>query len=153
MNKLTMAALIGAQIATAQPALAADFAASQPERVGAFGGVRVRVPLGGDEGERQIRAGLAVAPTVQGTNLQGERPMRIGEGVEFGYRSGRPLAFSVAGLDVRNPRLGATQDEEEQDQDGDGPNWWLIVGGVVVVTLGVGVLAINSWIDDDRCCE
>jgi hypothetical protein len=48
MKKITIAAFVGAQLATVQPAAAADFAASQPEQVGAFGGVRFRDPLGGD---------------------------------------------------------------------------------------------------------
>ena len=53
--------------------------------MGAFGGLRVRVPLGGDPRERQVRAGLAIAPTVQGGTIGGERRQRIGEGIEFGY--------------------------------------------------------------------
>ena len=82
--------------------------------------------------------------------------MRIGEGVELGYRSGRPLALSVAGMDLSRPRLGSAQDEPAQDEEDEsrgGPSWPLIVGGIVIVTLGVGVLVINSWIDDERCCE
>ena len=86
MKKLMITALLGGQLLiVAQPALAADFAATQPERVGAFGGLRVRVPLGGDPQQRQVRAGLTVAPTLQGANMQGERAMRIGEGVELGF--------------------------------------------------------------------
>jgi hypothetical protein len=130
MRKLMIAALLGGQLlAAAQPALAADFAASEPERMGAFGGVRVRMPLGGSEGQRQVRAGLTVAPTLRGDGIDGERPLHIGEGVELGYRAGRPLSLSVAGMDVGARRLGAA---EEDDDDGP-PTWALIAGGVVIL--------------------
>jgi len=157
MKGLTIAALIGAQIATVQPALAADFSATQPERVGAFGGVRVRVPLGGNPHQRRIRAGLTVAPTLQGAGMEGERPLRIGEGVELGSRSGRPLSLSVAGMDVRGSRLGAGQDqeteEEREDEGGGGPAWWLIVGGVVVVALGLTAYTANRILECERGCD
>jgi len=86
MRKLTIAALITGQILTAAPPVfAADLTASEQPQMGAFGGLRVRVPLGGDPRERQVRAGLAIAPTVQGGTIGGERRQRIGEGIEFGY--------------------------------------------------------------------
>ena len=149
MKGLTIAALIGAQVATAQPALAADFAATQPERMGAFGGVRVRVPLGGNPHQRQIRAGLTVAPTLQGAGMEGERPLRIGEGVELGFRSGRSLSLSVAGMDVRDPRLGAAQDEEEDGNDGVSTVGWIAIGtGVVVLALG----GFYWWVMEESEC-
>ena len=157
MKKLMIAALLSGQVLIGvQPAPAADFAATQPDRTGAFGGLRVRLPLGGREEQRQIRAGLMIAPTLQDSNAQGERALLIGEGVELGYRSGRPLALSVAGMDLSRPRLGSAQDEPtpaEDEESGGGPSWPLIVGGVVIAALGIGALAINEWIDDDRCCE
>ena len=157
MKGLTIAALIGAQIATVQPAVAADFAATQPERVGAFGGVRVRVPLGGNADQRRIRAGLTIAPTLQGAGMDGERPLRIGEGVELGYRSGRPLSLSVAGMSLRGGRLGAGQDqeaeEEAEEEGGGGPSWWLIAGGVVVIALGLTAYTANRILECERGCD
>ena len=157
MKKLMIAALLSGQMLIGvQPAPAADFAAPQPERMGAFGGLRVRVPLGGREDQRQVRAGLTIAPTLQDSNAQGERALLIGEGVEIGYRPGRPLALSVGGVNLNRPRLGSAQDEPapaEEEESGGGLSWPLIVGGVVIATLGIGALAINEWIDDDRCCE
>ena len=48
MRILTMAALVAAQLlAAAQPARAAEFEPSAGQRMGAFGGVRVRLPLDG----------------------------------------------------------------------------------------------------------
>ena len=130
-----IAAVLGGQLLiAAQPAVAADFAAAQPERVGAFGGVRVRVPLGGEAGQRQVRAGLTVAPTLQGASLDGERRLHIGEGVELGYRAGRPLSLSFAGMDVGARRLGAA---EEEDDDNDGPPTWALIAGGVVILVGL----------------
>ena len=94
--------------------------------------------------------------------MQGERPLQIGEGVELGFQSGRPMAFSVAGMDVRGSRLGAGQDqeteEETEDEGGGGPAWWLIVGGVVVVALGLTAYTANrirglrAWLRLTRPC-
>ena len=75
---------------------------------------------------------VTVAPTLHSANMQGERAMRIGEGVELGLRSGRPLALSVAGVEVRQARPGAAQDDETEDEEG-GSSTLLIIGGVVVV--------------------
>jgi hypothetical protein len=133
MKKLMITALLGGQLLiVAQPALAADFVATRPERVGAFGGLRVRVPLGGNLRHRHVRAGLAIAPTRQGVGMQDERALHIGEGIELGYRSSRRLALSVAGVDVRQVRPGAAQDDGTEDEEG-GSSTLLIIGGVVVV--------------------
>ena len=126
--------------------------------MGAFGGVRVRVPLGGNPRQRQIRAGLTVAPTLQGAGMESQRPLRIGEGVELGFRSGRSDDhFPVAGMDVRGSRLGAGQDqeteEEAEDEGGGGPAWWLIVGGVVVVALGLTAYTADKILDCERGCD
>ena len=143
MRKLLMVALVGGQLLpAAQPALAADFAATEPEQVGAFGGLRVRVQLGGDRQQRQVRAGLAVAPTLHGANMAGERPLRIGEGVELGFRGERPLSLTVAGMDVGSRRLGTAQDDGDGEDEGV-PTWAWVAGGVVVV-LGLGVFAFTE---------
>ena len=113
--------------------------------MGAFGGLRVRVPLDGDAQQRQVRAGLTVAPTMQGANMAGERPLRIGEGVELGFRGGRHLSLSVAGMDVSRSRFGAAQENDEHDDDGV-PTWAWVAGGVVVV-LGLGAFAFNEALD------
>ena len=140
MRKLIIAAFLAGQVMTvSQPALAADLAEAEQPRMGAFGGLRVRIPLDGDARQRQVRAGLTVAPTMQGANMEGERPLRIGEGVELGIRGNRPLSLSVAGMDVGSRRLGAAQDDDDGDDDGV-PTWAWVAGGVVVV-LGLGAFA------------
>src|SRR5207253_10274814 len=115
MKKLTIAALVAAQLLpAAQPAFAADFAATQDQRAGVFAGFRLRMPLDGAPRQRQVRAGLAVAPTMHSLGQNGALRFRIGEGMEFGYRSNRPLSFSVAGQDLGRFRLNATEDGQRR---------------------------------------
>lgn len=149
MKKMTIAALLAAQIVSAaQPAFAADLGpAAQEQRAGAFGGLRVRVPLDGAPRQRQVRAGLAFAPTLQRHVADGAVRTQIGEGFEFGYRSGRPLAFSVAGRDLVRSRLGAAQDRERRGLSTG--QILLIAGGVIVVTLGVLTLVAVDEINDN----
>ena len=140
MRNWIIAALLAGQVMTvAHPVLAADLTEAEQPRISAFGGLRVRVPLGGDPQQRQVRAGLTVAPTLHGANMAGERPLRIGEGVELGFRGERPLSLTVAGMDAGSRRLGAAQDDDDGEDDGV-PTWAWVAGGVVVV-LGLGAFA------------
>ena len=94
MKMMTMAALVAAQLlAAAQPALAADLEPIAEQRPGAFGGLRVRLPLGGERRDRQLRAGLALAPTLHSRFASGESRLRIGEGA--GIRHSRARAASA----------------------------------------------------------
>lgn len=115
MKKLTIAALLAGQVlAAAQPAMAADFAEAREQRAGAFAGLRLRMPLDGPQ-RRHVRAGFALAPTLGIREMNGETRTRIGEGLEFGYRTNRPLSFSIAGQDLDRRRFGAAQDDEGND--------------------------------------
>lgn len=144
MTKPIIAALVAGQLmSAAQPALAADLAATGEQRAGAFAGLRLSVPLDGAARERPVRLGLALAPTLRSRNGEGEIRTRIGEGMEFGYRSNRPLSFSLAGRDLS--RLGAAQGD---DSGGGVPTWALIVGGVAV-TLGLAYWGFSEAIDCD----
>jgi len=138
MKKLMMAALLGGQLlAAAQPALAADLEPIGDQRMGAFGGLRVRVPLGGDERDRRFRAGLTLAPALHGRLATGESRLRIGEGLELGLRAREPMRLSIAGRDLRR---SAAQDT---DDDGGLPTGAWIAGGLVLTTLvGIAVIAI-----------
>jgi hypothetical protein len=147
MRKVTIAALLGAQLAAAaQPALAADFANTQEQRAGAFAGLRLRVPLDGAPRQRQVRAGFTLAPTLHRQSGDGAVRMRIGEGVEFGYRSGHPLTFSLAGRDLTRPRLGAA--EEGRRGGLSTGEVAMIVGGVLVAGIVVTTLVLVDEIND-----
>ncbi len=147
MRKLIIGALLCAQLQVAtQPALATELEPVRDQRMGAFGGLRVRLPFGGTPADRRLRAGLALAPVLQDRFASGEGRLRIGEGLEFGFRGRDPLRFSIAGRDVR--RLAA------QGNDGDGggvPTGLWIAGGLVLVTVvvvGAAALALEDAGDD-----
>jgi hypothetical protein len=146
MKRLTITALLSAQLlAAAQPAMAAQLEATGDQRMGAFGGLRVRLPLGGEMRDRQLRAGLTLAPTLHGRLANGETRLRFGEGLELGLRGREPVRLSLAGRDVR--RLAARD-------DGDGrrgiPTGALIAGGLVLVTIaGVVFVAVALENADD----
>ncbi len=151
MKTLTMATLVAAQLlTTAQPAVAAELSDSRTQEMGAFGGVRLRVPLDGRAGERRIRAGLALAPTLHSRDLRGNSRVRMGEGLELGLDGDDRVRLSLAGTPVS--RLAQGQPGPEGRRAGISPVGWVAIG-VGVVAIGVAtwfVIAIN---DDDRCCE
>jgi hypothetical protein len=147
MRTVTVAALLAAQLASAGgPAVAADFAATPEQRAGVFAGLGLRVPLDGARQQRQVRAGLAFAPTLHSRSGDGAVRMRIGEGLEFGYRSGRPLAVSLAGRDLGRYRLGAA--EEGRRGGLSAGKIALIVGGVLVLAIGVTTIVLVDEIND-----
>ncbi len=133
MKKLMIAALLVGQLSmAATPAAGAELHRHAAPQMGAFGGVRVRLPLDGDPRHRQLRAGLTVAPAIHSRTADGETRLRIGEGLEFGVRGREPARLSLAGQPVR--RLGV---QSEEDEDGGVPTWALVAGAVVIV-LGAG---------------
>ena len=129
MKKLLIAALLSSQIVGAVPAMAQGFAPVRETGAGTFGGIRVRVPFGGPR--EPVRAGLAIAPTVRTDYQDGHVRTRIGEGLEFGYRTGRRVSFSLAGRDLSSFRLNAAE-----GNDGHHGFPWgtaaLVVGGILV---------------------
>ena len=143
MKKLMIAALVAGQLLPALPATAAELDRHVAPQMGAFGGVRVRLRLDGDRSDRQLRAGLAIAPTTHSRTAEGATQLRIGEGLEFGVRGREPARLSLAGQDVR--RLGV-QGDEDDDGDGGIPTWALVAGAVVIV-LGAGLLVFDALMD------
>jgi hypothetical protein len=135
MKTLMIAALAAAQIAAAaQPAMAADLGDSNgpvAARQGAFAGARIRIALDGSRA-RKPRAGLTVAPILQGRQADGSIRTRFGEGMEL------RLAGEV------KPRLafgGRTLVELRQGRGGpDGRR--LGVSTIGWIAIGVGVAAI-----------
>lgn len=118
----------------------------EQREMGAFGGVRLRVALGGNRSQPKVRGGLAFAPTMHSRAGQGAAQVDFGEGLEFGHRSGRRLSLSAAGQDIGGNRAGVARADGE-DGDGGLPDWALIAGGVVVA-LGVGGLIFFEALDN-----
>lgn len=152
MRKLLVVALVSGQVlGTAAPAFAQHYAPVRETGTGAFGGVRVRIPFGGSARE-PVRAGIAFAPTTRTDHQDGRVRTRFGEGMEFGYRSGRPMTFSLAGRDLSSFRLNAAQGEEQQQRRrGGGPSTlgWIAIG--VGVSLVIFVAAVAICVDDSDC--
>ena len=130
MKKLLIVALLSGQIVGAVPAMAQGFAPVRETSAGTFGGVRVRVPLGGPR--EPVRAGLAIAPTVRTDYQDGHVRTRIGEGLEFGYRTGRPVSFSLAGRDLSSFRLNAAPNGDRERRGFPWGTAALVVGGILV---------------------
>ena len=143
MKKVLIAALVAAQPLATWPASAAEIGLREQPRAGAFAGIRLRIALDGVERDRQIRAGLTVAPTRHGRDSRGGARMQIGEGVEYGFRSGRQPSFSIAGQDLARARRAAAQGEEE----GGGTSTWVWVA-VGVAAAGIGVGLFYKVLDD-----
>jgi hypothetical protein len=140
MKRLMIMALLGGQLAVAaQPALAAEFADGRSQEMGAFGGVRLRVPLDGNFQQRRVRAGLTLAPVSHSRTASGESRMRMGEGLELGVVGREPVRLAIGGQDVR--RLGAAQGDEDEDRD-DGPGTvgWIAIGFAGLVLVGAGIV-------------
>ena len=152
MKKLLIAALVATQaLGTAAPAFAERYAPVRETEAGAFGGVRVRIPFGGNQRE-PVRAGIAFAPTSRTDYQDGRIRTRFGEGVEFGFRTGRPISMSIAGRDLSSFRLNAAQGEqEEQRRRRGGPSTigWIAIG--VGVSLAIFVAAVAICASDSDC--
>src|SRR5687767_14711201 len=98
MNAVVIAALLGGQaMITAQPAVAADLTEARTQQMGAFAGLRMRMPLDGTVQQRRIRAGLTLAPTMHSRSADGALRMRMGEGLELGLAGDEPARLSIAG--------------------------------------------------------
>ena len=126
---------IAALLAAAQPAVGAELAESRTQQMGAFAGVRVRMPLDGDARQRQLRAGLTVAPTLHTRTADGATRLRIGEGVELGITGREPVRLSVAGTPVN--RLVQSGTGPDGQRLGVSTVGWIAIGaGVVVLAVG-----------------
>jgi len=118
----------------------------EQREMGAFGGIRLRVALGGNRSQPKVRGGLAFAPTMHSRANQGAAEVHIDEGLEFGHRSGRRLSLSAAGQDIGGSRPGVARAGEEDGDDGV-PDWALITGGVVIA-MGIGGLLFFDALED-----
>lgn len=138
MKIIAAVALVGTQLAAAvPPAFAAEIQHEAGAATGAFGGLRLRVPLDGRRGRVAPQLGLAVAPTVHMMGEGGAVRMRIGEGLEYGFAArSRSPALSIAGR-----RLAAAQDDDQDDRGGIDTGEAILIGaGVIVLVLAAGTI-------------
>ncbi|HEU0100577.1 MAG TPA: hypothetical protein VFQ67_17585 [Allosphingosinicella sp.] len=144
MRKLLIAGLVAAAQAlpAAQPAAAAELHEDRmatPNRVSAFAGARLRVPLGG--GGRP-RAGLTLTSTLRGGASD---ELRFARGAELGFDGGNSkLGLSLAGRPVAQLVSGRPgPDGRKQNFSTAG---WIAIGASAVIIVG-GVL-IFDYIGD-----
>jgi hypothetical protein len=151
MKFLSIVALVAAQAigfarpVAAQPTAAVNIGPANPVQTGAFGGLRLRIPLGSNSTGQRVRAGLTIAPMLHSQTRSGEMRMQIGEGVEFGFSSGTPPALSIAGRPIGRNGLHAAQAE---DADHSGPSTALIIGGAVLVVAAIGAALAYHALDE-----
>ena len=154
MKRLTIAAMLAAQLAAAaQPVFAAELTEHRTQQMGAFAGVRMRMALDGDARQRQLRAGLTVAPTMLSRALNGESRMRIGEGLELGLTGNQPPRLSIAGVPVSQLAQGPVGPGGRRLNASTG-EWIAIGAGALVVVLGVGYLVFTEMMEcdaDEEC--
>jgi hypothetical protein len=165
MKKLTICALLAAQLLSAAPPLAAaplhdDRFASGEQQRGAFIGARFRIPFGGEESGRP-RAALALTSVEHGFRADGRTRTRFAEGIELGVSPNRPLTLSIGGASFAS-RLAAAQGNEEQPTDNRErqarTGRTVLKGLAVVAIVGVAIvgglfLAIAVACDGNRCSE
>lgn len=144
MKSLAIFCLVAGQLlASAQPALAADLgdsAASGAQRHGAFAGGRLRVPLGGERGDK-ARVGMTVAPLTESIGADGKVSTRFGEGMEFGISGSEQAGLRVGGKSLAQLTQGRAGPQGPKAGTST-IKGLAIVGGVVVITLGALALLI-----------
>lgn len=147
MKKLTIAALVAAQLASvAQPAMAADLVQQETPRMGAFAGARLRIPLGGAREERRLRAGLTLAPTMRNQGADGASRLSFGEGLEFGIAGREPARLSLAGVPVN--RLARSGTGPDGQRLGISTIGWIAIGVGTAIVIVVGAAVICSQDSD-----
>lgn len=165
MKKLTIVALLAAQLtAVAPPAAAApldDHMSITDQRRGTFAGARVRVPFGGREAGRP-RAGLALTTVGYGQSADGRVRTRFADGIELGLSPDRPLTLSVGGAPFAD-RLAAAQGDEQPRRERDldqerRVGRGILKGAAVVAIVGAAVvgglfLFIGIACSGERCDE
>ncbi|HEX8526700.1 hypothetical protein [Allosphingosinicella sp.] len=146
MKRLTIAALIAAQLAA--PVAAADLEATRIEgmRMGGFAGARLRISL--DFGARErVQAGFALSPTMQVLRSDGSARHMIGEGIELGLSEGRAPGLSIAGRPIRHiVQGGDAPDGQRQNISTIG---WVAIG--VGVTLAAVFIVFELCRDGSIC--
>jgi hypothetical protein len=144
MKFLAIFGFVAAQLlASAQPAWAADLGdsgGSAVQRHGAFAGARLRVPLGGEHGEK-ARVGVTVAPLTESLGADGRLKTRFGEGMELGFSGREKAGLRLGGKSIAQLAPGR-QGPQGAKAGVSTLKGLAIVGGVVVLTLGALTLLI-----------
>jgi hypothetical protein len=146
MKKLTIAALVAAQLTALAPARAADLEGPfMDPRRGAFVGMTLRARSGGADGA-SYRAALTLAPTTH-SRIGANSRVAFGDGLDFGISRGERPTMRLAGQRLdRMSLFGEQVDADRQNMSTVAKV--AIVAGVVVV---VGFVAFAHVVSEASC--
>ena len=154
MRPFVLSLLVAGQLAVAaQPALAAELEPSEQTRVGMFGGVQIRLPIGGNTRAQRPSFALGIAPVSRSQRLDGSSSMRIGEGFQLRLRPQEQVEFRLAG--TRLDRLGIAPNGNAPggQRAGISTLGWIGIGvgaAIVIVVVATAICASDSnCIPDD----
>ena len=143
MKAYVLGAFAAAQLSIAvQPAFAADLGDERGAvavRQGAFAGARLRIPLDGAN-TRKPRAGLTVAPVVQGRQADGRVTTRFGEGMELRLSGASKPELAIGGHSLAQLKGRAGPDGRKMG-----------ISTVGWVAIGVGVAAVTLFVLFESC--
>ena len=145
MKKVTIAALVAAQLAAAAPAQGAELDGPfMDARRGAFAGVTLRARTSGADGG--YRAALTLAPTTH-SRIGANSRFAMGDGLDFGISGGERPTLRLAGQ--RLDRMSLFGERVGQDrQNMSTVAKVAIVAGVVVI---VGFVAFAHVVSEASC--
>jgi hypothetical protein len=147
MKRFVIAALLAAQMTiAAEPALAADLGGRDTPQMGAFAGVRLRMPLG-DGARQRVQAGLTLTPILHVRDSAGAVRTRFGHGLELGVAQNRPLELSLAG--TRLDRLGT----QPGGTAPGGPRVGISTLGWVAIGVGATILVAGGILYSKLSCD
>jgi hypothetical protein len=143
-EKIAAALIAAMAVSAAQPVMAADLGFVQDQRPGAFGGLRLRLPLDGPRRQQRLRAGLAIAPTMHVQNGEGASRLRFGEGLEFGFAGSERARVSLGGVPVN--RLAQGPAGPDGQRMGVSTLGWIGigVGAALVIVVAAGALCASD---------
>jgi hypothetical protein len=146
MRSSILAALVAAQFSlSAQPLLAAELDANEQSRLGMFGGVQLRMPLGGARAEPP-RVGLTLAPTLRSQRIDGASATRVGQGLELSLATRRP-ELRLAG--TRFDRLHTLAAPDGRRANISTLGWVGIGAGALALTVG----GFYLWLEEAMECD
>lgn len=150
MRSVLISALVAGQLMLgAQPALAATLGPGEQTRIGAFGGVQVRVPLGGSRAEAP-RASLGIAPIAHSQDQRGAGRTRIGEGLALSLGPNRPVELNLAGTRLDRLGLAPARHTPDGPRAGVSTLGWVGIGvGALVVVAG----GFAIWFEEAMECD
>jgi len=148
MRSVMLSLLVAGQlVVAAQPALAADPDPGEQSRMGMFGGVQLRLPMGGDARAQRPSFALGIAPITRSQRLDGSSRMRIGEGFQLRLRPQEQVELRLAGTRLDRLRFAPNGDAPGGQRAGISTLGWIGIGvgaALVIVVAATAICASDS---------